>query len=97
MKSEKITIARIERDREIIREVGAVLRHPAVAIVAAFILVESLQKVYVGPRREPLMGTTVGTMLETALIATPMIQAAGQAVAGVASAISPTKALAAVT
>lgn len=89
MKSDGVKIAEIESRNVAMRELGLLLRHPAISVVTAFVIVEALQKVYVGPNHdEPLMGNIVGTMLEGGLIAAPMLDAIGKTVATVAPAIA---------
>lgn len=88
--TEAIKLSKIDRDREFIRELSNVLRNPAIAIVLAFVIVEALQKVYIGPKKEPLMGTIVGTGLEGALIAGPMIEAVGKSTSSIAPVVAAT-------
>jgi hypothetical protein len=61
-----------EADRQIIKDL---LNNPLLAALLIFIVVEALQKVKVGENQEPLMGNNVGTLLEGAAIATPVMVA----------------------
>lgn len=60
-------IARIDADREFRRQAIELLKHPVYSTLIAFIAIEALQK-------HGYMGNLVGTALETALVAGPVLQ-----------------------
>lgn len=71
MQSEAIKLARLQARREATAAAFKLLENPVIDIVLAFVVIEALQKFKIN--NEPLMGQNVGTLLEAALSATPVL------------------------
>lgn len=94
MKSEAVRVAQIERDKALIQELSSFARHPVISIVLAFVIIESLQQVYIGGSKDPLMGKNMGTVLETCLATQGVISEVSKAVVPIIQAVNPVAAVA---
>ena len=75
MKSEALKLARLNRDAELMREFIRLLEHPLYSVLLCFVVIETLQSIEIGKpgEKRQMMGSVVGSALETAMIAGPVL------------------------
>jgi len=66
MASEAVKLAKLARDQKNLDMLVSLLTHPVYSVVLAFVLIEVLQS-------QKVMGTVAGTVLETGLVAQPVL------------------------
>ena len=68
-------LASQETDRELIRSLAGLFNNPAMQLVLAFTVIETLQRVKIG--QEPVMPSLAGTLLESALASESLLSSLG--------------------
>jgi len=76
MQSEAVRLAKIEAQKDLRKDLLALLSHPLYSVVVAFVLIEFLQGQKVNG--VPLMGTISGGTLQAALISEGVIKSLAQ-------------------